>query len=100
MDPYEDDPKQIIEDIVTVAETFDKTRDKNLFAIEDRREGIRKALSLAKKNDIVLITGKGAEQSIVIGGKRSPWDDRIVVKEELKKLAASELSPAGTHTPA
>ncbi len=100
VDPYEDDPKQILEDIATVAENFYKSRGRNLFVIEDRREGIKKALTLAKKDDIVLITGKGSEQSIVIGGKHFSWDDRVVVREELKKRLASELSPGGTHTPA
>jgi len=100
VDPYEDDPRQILEDIAIVAEKFGKVRGINLFVIEDRREGIRKALSLAHEKDIVLITGKGAEQSIIIGGKRSPWDDRVVVREELKKQLASEISPAKTHTPA
>ncbi|MEK7178383.1 MAG: UDP-N-acetylmuramoyl-L-alanyl-D-glutamate--2,6-diaminopimelate ligase, partial [Patescibacteria group bacterium] len=66
-DPYEDDPKEIREDIAVATEKFGKIRNKNLFVIEGRREGIRKALSLANKNDIVLITGKGAEQSIIIG---------------------------------
>ena len=85
-DSYEDDPKEIREDIAVMAEKFGKIRNKNLFVIEDRREGIRKALSLANKNDIVLITGKGAEQSIIIGSKHFPWDDRVVVREELSKI--------------
>lgn len=85
VDPYEDDPKEILEDIATVAEKFGKTRGENLWVIEDRREGIAKALEIAKKDDIVLITGKGAEQSIVIGGASRPWDDRVVVREELRK---------------
>ncbi len=86
VDPYEDDPKQILEDIAVSAEKYGKIRNQNLFIIEDRREGIRKALSLATAGDIVLVTGKGAEQSIVIGGKSLAWDDRIVVKEELDML--------------
>lgn len=86
VDPYEDDPKEICEDIAVVAEKFGKIREKDLFVIEDRREGIKKALSLASDNDVVLITGKGSEQSIVIGGKRYPWDDRVMVREELRKL--------------
>jgi len=86
VDPYEDDPKEICEDIAVATEKFGKTRGKNLFIIEDRREGIKKAISLANKNDVVLITGKGSEQSIVIGGRRFPWDDRTVVREELNKL--------------
>ncbi|MBU4315420.1 UDP-N-acetylmuramoyl-L-alanyl-D-glutamate--2,6-diaminopimelate ligase [Patescibacteria group bacterium] len=88
VDPYEDDPEEILEDIAQASEKFGKIRGQNLFVIEDRREGIAKALSLANKNDIVLITGKGAEQSIVIDGKKSAWDDRLVVKEELQKLLA------------
>lgn len=85
VDPYEDDPREICEDIASAAEKFGKIREQNLFVIEDRREGIKKALSLASKNDVVLITGKGSEQSIVIGGKRFLWDDRVVVREILRK---------------
>lgn len=86
VDPYEDDPKVILEDIASAVEAFGKKRGKNLFVIEDRRQGIKKALSLAQQDDVVLITGKGAEQSIVINGIRSAWDDRVVVREELKLI--------------
>lgn len=86
VDPYEDEPRQIIEDIAVVAEKAGKIRGQNLFTIEDRRESIKKALSLARENDIVLVTGKGAEQSMIIGGKSFPWDDRTVVREELRKI--------------
>jgi UDP-N-acetylmuramyl tripeptide synthase len=35
----------------------------------------------------VIITGKGCEPSICLAkGKRMPWDDRRIVKEEFKKL--------------
>lgn len=87
VDPYEDDPLKIIEDVADGARSSGKQDDKDLFCIEDRRAGIRKALQLAKAGDVVFITGKGAEQSIVIGGKSSSWDDREVVREELKKLS-------------
>lgn len=86
VDPYEDDPTEIVEDIARVAEANGKIRDENLFVIEDRRAGIAKALQLAGAGDVVLITGKGAEQSIVIGGVSSPWDDRDVVREELRRI--------------
>ena len=86
VDPYEDDPIDIINDIKQGALKAGAKEGKNMFIVPDRREGIRKALQLAKKDDLVLITGKGAEQSIVIDGKSSPWDDRKVVREELKSL--------------
>ena len=90
VDPYDDDPGEIIEGIVEAAEAAGKMRGKNVFAIEDRREGIRKALSLAEKGDIVLITGKGAEQSIIIKGECALWDDRLVVREELGRLLGTD----------
>ena len=86
VDPYDDDPRQILEDIACPAEANGKVRDENLFVIEDRRAGIKKALLLAGEGDVVFITGKGAEQSIMIGGKKIEWDDRVVVREEVKLL--------------
>lgn len=86
VDPYDDDPVEIIEDIVVAAERAGMKKGERVFAIEDRREGIDKALSLARAGDIVLITGKGAEQFMVLGGKRITWDDRTVVREEMQKM--------------
>jgi UDP-N-acetylmuramoyl-L-alanyl-D-glutamate--2,6-diaminopimelate ligase len=86
-DPYDDDPQEIIETIGAAAEKFGKIRNENLFLIADRRVGIRRALNLAKAGDLVLITGKGAEQSMMMANDQSiPWDDRIIVREELKKI--------------
>ncbi len=86
-DPYDEDPGLIIDQVAAGAYYSGKKEGKDLFKIEDRREGIRKALQLAKKNDIVLITGKGSEQAICVqGGEKVPWDDRKVVKEELEKI--------------
>jgi len=86
-DPYDDDPKIIIDQVAAGAESAGKVISKDLFKIEDRREAIKKALSLAQAGDIVLITGKGCEQAICAAeGKKIKWDDREVVKEELKRL--------------
>jgi UDP-N-acetylmuramoyl-L-alanyl-D-glutamate--2,6-diaminopimelate ligase len=78
-DPYDEDPWQIIEQVASG--TKGKAR-----KILDRREAIRTALKLAKEGDIVVITGKGCEPSIVIKGKKIPWDDRKVVREEFQKI--------------
>lgn len=86
VDPYEDDPLEIIEGIARFAEMEGKVRNTTLFSITDRREAIKKAFSIASPGDIVLITGKGAEQSMIIGGKSIPWDDRVVVRELLREL--------------
>lgn len=79
-DPYDENPMEIIEQVVKGASGKAKK-------ILDRREAIREALKLARTGDIVVITGKGCEPWICIaGGKKIPWDDRKVVKEEFKKL--------------
>ena len=87
-DPYDDDPKLIIDQVARGAQNAGKILNNNLFKVEDRREAIRKALSLAEENDLVLITGKGSEQAIcAAGGLKIPWDDRTVVREEIEQLA-------------
>jgi UDP-N-acetylmuramoyl-L-alanyl-D-glutamate--2,6-diaminopimelate ligase len=79
-DPYDEDPWQIIEQVASGTKGKAKK-------ILDRREAIRTALKLAKEGDIVVITGKGCEPSIcVAGGKKIPWDDRKVVREEFQKI--------------
>ena len=86
-DPYDDDPLIIMDQVALGAEKSGKILGESLFKIYERREAITKALSLANADDIVLITGKGSEQAICVkGGKKIPWDDRQVAREELAKL--------------
>jgi UDP-N-acetylmuramoyl-L-alanyl-D-glutamate--2,6-diaminopimelate ligase len=86
-DPYDDDPRLIIEQVAAGAIRAGKTEGKNLFKILDRREAISLALKLANPGDLVLLTGKGSEQAIMIAnGHKIPWDERRVVKEELNRL--------------
>ena len=86
-DPYDDDPNQIIENVASGASKVAQITGKSLYKITDRREAIHKALSLAKDDDLVLVTGKGAEQAICVAkGKKIAWDDRVVIREELKKI--------------
>ncbi|MFZ2545038.1 MAG: UDP-N-acetylmuramoyl-L-alanyl-D-glutamate--2,6-diaminopimelate ligase, partial [Candidatus Saccharimonadales bacterium] len=47
--------------------------------IADRKEAIKKALSIAHKGDVVVITGMGHEQFRIIDGKKIPWNDAVVV---------------------
>jgi len=78
-DPYNEDPLKIIEEVSSGSSKAMK--------ILDRREAIRKALSLAQSKDVVVITGKGCEPWICLAqGKKMAWDDRKVVKEEIEGL--------------
>jgi UDP-N-acetylmuramyl tripeptide synthase len=38
---------------------------------------------MAKKGDLVLVTGKGSEQAMCVGDKLIPWDDRKIIRELL-----------------
>lgn len=51
--------------------------------IADRRTAIREALRRARTGDIVLVAGKGHETGQEIQGVVHPFDDRVVVREEL-----------------
>ncbi len=86
-DPYDEPPMEIINAIATGAVKSGKVVDKNLFLIQNRRDGIHKALELAKPGDIVFIACKGADQLMMLAhGKSIKWDDRNVTREELKKI--------------
>jgi UDP-N-acetylmuramoyl-L-alanyl-D-glutamate--2,6-diaminopimelate ligase len=85
-DPYYEDPEQIIKEVESGIINYELG--KNYWKIMDRREAIRQALSLAVNGDTVLITGKGAEVTMAIGGKRLPWNEREVIEEELEKISA------------
>jgi len=86
-DPYDEDPQDIINQVATGAKQVGKKEGENLFKILDRKKAIAKALNLADKDDLVLITGKGAEQKMAVkNGKYIDWDDRQVIKEILNQV--------------
>lgn len=85
-DVYNSDPAEIAVNIEEGVKSF-KLRKPPYEIILNRRAAIAKAISTAQKNDVILITGKGSEQFLVLpGDKRIEWDDVSVVKEELKKI--------------
>jgi UDP-N-acetylmuramoyl-L-alanyl-D-glutamate--2,6-diaminopimelate ligase len=63
-----------------------KTEGLNCWRILDRREAIKKALLLAKPGDFVVVTGKGAEETMAVGKERIAWNDKQVILEELSKI--------------
>ncbi|MFH1620583.1 MAG: UDP-N-acetylmuramoyl-L-alanyl-D-glutamate--2,6-diaminopimelate ligase [Patescibacteria group bacterium] len=83
-DPYDDDPREIMEQVAKGARDAGKTND-SLKIIPDRREAIFEAIKIAEPGDLVLLTGKGCEQAIMIAdGGRIPLDERNVAREALK----------------
>ncbi|MFH1841175.1 MAG: UDP-N-acetylmuramoyl-L-alanyl-D-glutamate--2,6-diaminopimelate ligase [Candidatus Nealsonbacteria bacterium] len=80
-DPYDEDPSQIISQVES------GIKEKPVIKILNRREAIKKALSLAEPGEAVVITGKGSEPWMcVAGGKKIPWNERKTVLEEYEKV--------------
>lgn len=78
---YNEDPdtiRQMILDGVAEAKGEPKTDE-----IADRRQAIEKALSIARKDDTVLVTGMGHEQFRIVNGEKLPWNDGDVIREIL-----------------
>ncbi len=85
-DPYDSDPMEMIADLGATAMSRGKKDSEDLFLIPDRREAITKALTLAKDGDIVLISGKGAESTMMTKDGAIPWNEREIVREITKKF--------------
>ncbi|MGJ0302028.1 UDP-N-acetylmuramoyl-L-alanyl-D-glutamate--2,6-diaminopimelate ligase [Aliarcobacter cryaerophilus] len=75
--PRFEEPKKIIEDILNGID--DKS---NVIVIEDRKEALKKAISLANDKSVVLILGKGDERAQIIGDKKFEFSD----KDEVLKI--------------
>ncbi|WP_022818852.1 UDP-N-acetylmuramoyl-L-alanyl-D-glutamate--2,6-diaminopimelate ligase [Fusobacterium russii] len=83
--PRTENPEQIFSD---VKKGF-KFADKHIFE-PDREEAIKKAVGIAKKNDIVLITGKGHETYHIIGLKKYHFDDKEIARREIARRRLKE----------
>ncbi|GAB6392966.1 MAG: UDP-N-acetylmuramoylalanyl-D-glutamate--2,6-diaminopimelate ligase [Treponematales bacterium] len=83
-DPRGEKPEAILEDIASGA--WGMARGETLFLIPSRPLAIRKALSLARKGDLVLLLGKGHENSIIYGGGVVPYDEIGEAEKALDEL--------------
>lgn len=80
-DPYDEDPLKIINEVASGVTSHTPQ------IIIDRRGAIAHAILLAKKGDVVLISGKGTDPYIMgPNGTKIIWDDAKVAREELGKM--------------
>jgi len=82
--PRTEDPEQIIKDILVGIKKYPWNSRRMIDIVEDRHQAIAKAISMAKKGDLVLIAGKGHETYQIVGEQRLHFDD----KEEVSKCLA------------
>ena len=81
--PRSEDPAQIIKDMETGVGAGAKRK---YISIVDRKEAIKTAISLAGREDIVLVAGKGHEKYQEIRGVKNHFDDKEVVNEMFETL--------------
>jgi UDP-N-acetylmuramoyl-L-alanyl-D-glutamate--2,6-diaminopimelate ligase len=84
--PRSEDPEAIVREVAAGAEGASGASSE-LEMVVDRRAAIALALSRARPGDTVVIAGKGHEQGQEFeGGRKIPFDDREVAREEIRKL--------------
>jgi UDP-N-acetylmuramoyl-L-alanyl-D-glutamate--2,6-diaminopimelate ligase len=82
-DPRTESLESILEEMGAGAISRGGKEGRSFWKIEDRGDAIRFALDLAQSDDLVLVCGKGHEQSMCFGEVEYPWDDRIALQAAL-----------------
>jgi len=89
-DPRSEVPMTILEEIAAGCEKENHMkRNENLFLMPDRPEAIRKAFSLARKGDLVLLLGKAHENSIIYKDFTLPYDEINEAEKALREMGYS-----------
>ena len=79
--PRGEPPEGVIADILSGMDSAP------LLVEPDRRSAIAGALRIAGPDDLVLIAGKGHEDTQELAGRLEPFDDRMVVRQEWARMS-------------
>jgi UDP-N-acetylmuramoyl-L-alanyl-D-glutamate--2,6-diaminopimelate ligase len=93
-DPRTESLDEIMATTARAIEAQGRTEGTDFWRVPDRGAAIAKACSLAKSGDIVLICGKGHEQSMCFGTIEYPWDDRDAMRAALRGKPLDTLPTA------
>lgn len=80
-DPRSERPEDIMDDI---EKGMQKSKKLTIFRLPIRTEALQKAISLAKKGDFVIATGKAHEKSMNYGQGEEPWDEFAEIAKVIK----------------
>jgi UDP-N-acetylmuramyl tripeptide synthase len=81
--PREEDPQQIVADILAGVPSLDRVQ-----VVPERGAAIERAIRSAAPNDVVLIAGKGHERVQIIGGISREFSDAAVAQKLLRQPGA------------
>ena len=80
------DVDSMVRELVEASIRLVRSEKTEYVVIENRREAIRYALNIAKKDDVVVLAGKGHENYQEINGIKHPFDEKIIVAEILEDM--------------
>jgi len=89
-DPRSESLDGILEDMARGAVARGGREGESFWRVPDRGEAIRFALRLARPGDMVIVCGKGHEQSMCFGDTEYAWDDRVAVRGALAELLGKD----------
>jgi len=84
-DPRSENVFDILGKMTKGAKSVEGRENTNFFRIPERGEAIAFALSIAKREDTVVILGKGHEKSMAYDGYEHPWSDRNEIDNWLNR---------------
>lgn len=82
-DPRTESLLSILEDMKTAAIESGAIENETMWTVPDRGRAIDFACRLARAGDVLLVCGKGHEQSMCFGKIEHPWDDREALRSAL-----------------
>ncbi|MBE2202601.1 MAG: UDP-N-acetylmuramoyl-L-alanyl-D-glutamate--2,6-diaminopimelate ligase [Anaerolinea sp.] len=92
-DPRTESLDEILALMAEGAQRGSGVENETFWRIPDRGQAIYFALTLAAPGDIVLICGKGHEQSMCFGSVEYPWDDRQATRHALHAFLSNQPMP-------
>ncbi len=81
--PRSEEPATIRAEVLAGARSVSRAERAELHESGDRRAAIRLAVRLAGPGDTVVVAGKGHETGQEVGDTVHPFDDRVVLREEM-----------------
>jgi UDP-N-acetylmuramoyl-L-alanyl-D-glutamate--2,6-diaminopimelate ligase len=83
-DPVKEDPADLACQVE--AGIVGRRRGRDYEIVLDRREAIRHLLRVARPGDVVVLAGKGHEQTMMLARGPVPWDERSEAEAALREL--------------
>ncbi len=84
-DPRTESLADILAEMAVGAQSRGGAEGETFWRIPDRREAIRFGVAQARPGDVLIVCGKGHEQSMCFGETEYPWDDRTALRAALSE---------------